>query len=97
MRDILDAETYEQAKQVLALALHRGRDPVEALHQARLLLTAERFEQIQAQALNGLLISFLQWRPDELLRFQNARDSHTPFDMHARITEWIEAYVKERS
>lgn len=97
MRDILDPETYEQAKQVLALALHRGRDPVEALHQAHLILTAQRFEEIQAQALRGLLTSFYQWRPDELLRFQNARDSHTPQDMHQRILEWLECYVKERS
>ncbi len=97
MKDILDQETYRQAKGILALAMHVGRDPVEALHQSHLLLTAERYEQAQAQALQGLLISFLQWRPDELLRFQNARDSHTPWDMHARITEWIEAYVKERS
>lgn len=97
MKDILDQETYRHTKEVLAHALHVGQDPVEALHQAHLLLTAERFEQTQAQALHGLLISFLQWRPDELLRFQNARDSHTPFDMHARITEWIESYVKERS
>ncbi len=97
MKDILDQETYRHAKEVLAHALHAGQDPVEALHQAHLILTAQRFEEIQAQALRGLLTSFYQWRPDELLRFQNARDSHTPFDMHARITEWLEAYVKERS
>ena len=97
MKQILDQATYRHAKEVLAHALHAGQDPVEALHQAHLILTAQRFEEIQAQALRGLLTSFYQWRPDELLRFQNARDSHTPFDMHARITEWLEAYVKERS
>jgi hypothetical protein len=97
MKDILDQETYRRTKEALAHALHAGLDPVEALHQAHLILTAERFEEIQVQALQGLLLSFYQWRPDELLRFQNARDSHTPFDMHARITEWLEAYVKERS
>jgi hypothetical protein len=97
MKDVLDQETYRRTKEVLAHALHLGRDPVEALHQEHLLLTAERFDQIQASALQGLLISFMQWRPDELLRFQNARDSHTPFDMHARIAEWLESYVKERS
>jgi hypothetical protein len=97
MKQILDSQTYRQTKEVLAHALRTGQDPVEALHQATLLLTFGRYEEIQAQALQGLLLSFYQWRPDELLRFQNARDSHTPFDMHARITEWLEAYVKERS
>lgn len=97
MKQILDQATYEQTKKTLAHASHVGLDPVEALHQAHLLLTAERFEEIQQQALRGLLLSFLQWRPDELLRFQSARDSHTPQDMYQRISEWLEVYVKERS
>lgn len=98
VKQVLDKKSYEQTQEVLARATRLGLDPVEALHDAGLLLTFGRFENIRIDALVYLHRQIVSWRPAEFLR-RRASASHTPADMYNCIVEYIEEEVltaKER-
>ena len=93
-RTPLDPETYKRVREVLVYCVKQGKDPVEELHRADLLLTKARDKVIRLQAMNYLILQVQSWRPAEFLRRKfSSEHQSSPKDMYNCIVEFLEEHV----
>ncbi len=73
----------------------KAHDPVEALHQAGLLLTPAREQAIRASGVEFVLVEMRRWRPVEFLRLSGSLNlsAATPADLLICILKWLEAHL----
>lgn len=94
MKEPLDEATYQQVASRVAWARTQGRDWVEALHDADLLLSPAAARTIQLGTLRRFGDRLSQLRPAELLARVGASGSATPADMYRAIGQYLEQYIE---
>ena len=91
----VDTLTYSLVRSVLKLARIQGRDEVEALHQAGLLLSATEDRRIRAEALDFIANQFSDWSAVQFLRRQHRKlDVTTQQDLYLCILGWLQDHAK---
>lgn len=91
----LDLATGDRARAVIAQARRNGRDAVEALHAAGLILGPAQLAQVRGEALHALLQDVESWRPAEYIRRVNKKAAPTAQDMYNAILGYIAEYVEK--
>lgn len=90
----VDPETYQKARAVLLSADWAGRDPVEELLRADLLLTPARELALRIGGMEFLLQEITSWRPAEFLRMKFLpHHSASPADLYSCVVEFVEAHI----
>lgn len=96
----LESGTYQAASAVLRVALHDGKDPIEALNQAGLLVTPARANAMAAAGVDKLMESMFGWSAVEMLRRRvKGGTPGTPADMYEAVLSFVQefaAHVKEK-
>lgn len=90
----LDPDTARQVRDVMAQARRNGRDPVEALNAAGLVMSPAAVAQVKGEALYALLRDVESWRPAEYVRRVNKATAPTAADMYNAILGYIAEYVE---
>lgn len=90
-RQPLDETTMALAQSVVSASRRSGVDPVEALHQAALIMSPHDAWQIQQNVLGALLDILYNTRPGEMWR-RNKNSAETPRAMYDIMVEFIEEY-----
>ena len=91
----VDPLTYSLVRSVLKLARIQGRDEVEALHQAGLLLSATEDRRIRAEALDFIANQFQDWSPVQFLRRRHRKlEATTQQDLYLCILGWLQDHAK---
>lgn len=93
----LDLATADRARAVLVEARRNGRDPIEALHAAGLILGPAQVSLISGETLHALLQDVESWRPAEYIRRVNKKAAPTAQDMYNAILGYIAEYVEKRT
>jgi hypothetical protein len=87
---ILDDETYQATKRIVAHAQRGGFSVPEQLWAQGLLLSPGLRRQIESGAMRKLASEMTQWTPPEFLRTVNKKlESATPAEMYWAIHRWI--------
>ena len=91
----LDSRTYLKAQNACAAARAFGRDTIEHLHKAGLILTPRIRRDIQLQALNTYAQQLDLWRPAEFMRLVNRQGQPgTPDEMLTAVKLFVDRYIE---
>ena len=92
----VDPDTWMRVHAVLSAAVRAGRDPVEELQRARLLLTPAVEAELRIRAMEYLLREVTSWRPAEFLRMKFLPTHQaSPADLYSCVVEFIERHIAE--
>jgi hypothetical protein len=91
----VDPITYALTRSILKLARIQGRDEVEALHHAGLLLSATEDRRIRAEALDFIANQFSDWSAVQFLRRRHrVLEATTQQDLYLCILGWLQDHAK---
>lgn len=88
-----DIITALRAQIVLSKARRDGRDEIEALYRAGLLVTPSGTKAFKLDALTALEESLESWHPREYLRKVRRAGSYSPDDMYRAMMMYVNEYI----
>jgi len=90
----IDPQTWLRVNLILSQAQRSGRDPIEELHRAGLILTPAKELELRLGGMEFLHREIVSWRPAEFLRIKfKPHHSCTPADMYSCVVEFIEQHI----
>lgn len=89
----MDITTALRAQIVLSKARRDGRDEIEALYRAGLLVTPSGIKAFKLDAMTALEDSLESWAPREYLRKVRKTGNYTPDDMYRAIMMYVKEYI----
>ncbi len=92
---MVDQVTFERYRSAEALAKRDGREVIEVLDGAGLLLTPKVEHIIAVRAVKELITRLEQKTPAELMQFFLQRADGTPRDMFECVLSWMEVWYRE--
>lgn len=92
---MVDRTTFERYRSAEALAIREGRDVIEVLDGAGMLLTPHREHTVAVRAVKELITRLEQKTPAELMQFFLGRIDGTPRDMFECVLKWMEVWYQE--
>ena len=91
----VDPITYALTRSVLKLARIQGRDEVEALQNAGLLLSSHEDRRIRAETLGFIAEQFSNWSAVQFLRRQHRKlEITTQQDLYLCILGWLQDHAR---
>lgn len=84
----------DRVQQIMRQARSAGRDPIEVLDRANLILTEKQYHKIRNLAYHRLADDLENVSITEILRFYGS-SGHTALDAQRVLTEWIRARARK--
>jgi hypothetical protein len=84
----------ERVQSIVRQAHRAGRDPIEQLDKANLLVTHHRYQDIRAQAFYQLALLLENNNITSLIRVYYGGNGNTAQDAQRAITAWVRARAK---
>lgn len=95
MRAVVDQITFQRYRSAVDLATREGREIIEVLDGAGMLLTPLREHTIAVRAVKELITRLEQKTPAELMQFFWQRPEGTPREMFEAVLSWMEIWYNE--
>jgi hypothetical protein len=90
----IDNTTWTVARRIMHRAAVAGKDPIEALYAAGLILTPAKEAELRIGGMEFLHRETVSWRPAEFIRMKFL-PSHpaSPADMYSCMVEFMERHI----